>query len=259
MDMYAQAPLAALRRVAGYWLMVVGILWICAFPRALVPPAWADLVWGAGATLLLCLATRWWSADALQLRAAGEGRTWARLLAGLIVGLALYGANLVLLRVLAGPIDLLPLPAIDWSAVLLVALGILALATMEEIGFRGYPLRLLSASIGFWPAQALVAAAFALAHLLYGWHWLAVVIGVFPSALLFGIAAARSGGLALPIGLHAGLNVARVAAGEREPAILYTLSVSESVQQRLLAIAPALGVLMMLAATVLLWRRYDRR
>lgn len=252
-------PAAALSRVAGYWLMYFGILWICAFPRAMVPPAWADLAWGAGATLLLCVLTRWWRPDALQLRAAAEVRSWARLLAGLIAGLAIYATNLVLLRLLAGPIELLPLPAIDPWTVLLAVLGILALAAMEEIGFRGYPLRVLSGAIGFWPAQALVALAFALSHLLYGWHWLAVVIGVFPSALLFGIAAARSGGLALPIGLHAGLNLARVAAGEREPTILYAMAVSEPVQQRLVATAPALGVLVMLAATALLWRRYDRR
>lgn len=258
MDAIGLSPISALRRVGLYWLMYLIVLWVCAIPRAMVPKEWSALVWGTAATIVLLAAMRWFRLPSRRAPESPRVLPLLRLCAGVIVGLAVYAVNLVILRIWAGPIDLIPVPEINAHDVLLAVLGIFALATMEEVGFRGYPLQVLMASIGFWRAQILVALAFALSHLAFGWHWLVVVIGVLPAALLFGVAAARSGGLALPIGLHAGLNLARVAAGEREPAILYTLSAGADVQQRLGAVALALGVLITLVATLLLWRWYTR-
>lgn len=256
--MDAIKPASALRRVGAYWLMYFVVLWVCAIPRAMVPPEWSALVWGTAAAVLLLLATRWWFRAEPSLTPASAWQTLLQGCSGVSAGLAIYALNLLVLGAWVGPIDLLPVPAMNIDAIALAVLGIFALAAMEELGFRGYPLRTLIASIGFWRAQALVALVFALSHLAFGWHWLAVIIGVFPSALLFGVAAARSGGLALPIGLHAGLNLARVAAGESDPAVLYTMSVNAEVQQRLAAVAPALGVLITMGATMLLWRWYAR-
>ena len=43
--------------------------------------------------------------------------------------------------------------------------------------------------------------------MLYGWDLRLVAFGVLPGGVLFGMSAAASGGLALPIGLHAAWNV----------------------------------------------------
>jgi membrane protease YdiL (CAAX protease family) len=80
----------------------------------------------------------------------------------------------------------------------------------EELFFRGVGLRSLRAICGDRTAIVLSALAFGAYHLLGSGHWAmgAAFQFLMPTAggLLFGWAAIRSGGLALPIGLHLGGN-----------------------------------------------------
>lgn len=89
---------------------------------------------------------------------------------------------------------------------LLVACMVLA----EELLFRGVGLRYLRALCGDRAAIALSALLFGAYHLVgsQDWGMGAVFRFVMPAlgGLLFGWAAVRSGGLALPIGLHLGGN-----------------------------------------------------
>ncbi len=120
-------------------------------------------------------------------------------------------------------------------------LGLAAVTVMEELAFRSYSLWTALRALGFWPAQVLVAVAFSLLHLAYGWPSSTVLLGVFPSGLLFGVAAAVSGGLALPVGLHLGINLGRWATGEGGGAGLWTLDTSALDPARAASVAPYLG------------------
>lgn len=246
-------------RVTGFWVAYFAILIGAGRLRGMVPGGWGPFVWGATSSLALLLVTLWLlKREGRSPRTVGlplEPRSWPRLFGGLALGLALYAAILLVDRLLAGPLTLSPDPTASWTGAALAVATFLALSAMEELGFRGYPLRTLVPVIGLWPAQFLVAVAFGLAHLAYGWSWSSILLGVIPSALLFGIVATRSGGLAAPIGVHAGVNLAAWMVGMKETPGLWTIHVETATQGRLATIATVMSIGMTLLLTALLaWR-----
>jgi membrane protease YdiL (CAAX protease family) len=99
-----------------------------------------------------------------------------------------------------------------WSSVnmILAIWAIVLTAAAEEIAFRGYALWRLLRLIGFWPAQLVVAALFALSHLtLGGYTLLPALVGTVTGSILYGAAFTRTRGLAAPIALHSGWNIAQ--------------------------------------------------
>jgi uncharacterized protein len=85
----------------------------------------------------------------------------------------------------------------------------LLLAAFEEIGFRGYPMQRLLKAFGQWPTLFIVAAVFVIYHISIGWTVPQALIGTGLGSMLFGMAAiAARQGLAFPIGVHAGWNMA---------------------------------------------------
>jgi membrane protease YdiL (CAAX protease family) len=99
-----------------------------------------------------------------------------------------------------------------WSEVnmILSIWAIVLTAAAEEIAFRGYALWRLLRLIGFWPAQLIVAALFALSHLtLGGYTLLPALIGTVTGSILYGAAFTRTRGMAAPIALHSGWNIAQ--------------------------------------------------
>jgi CAAX protease family protein len=90
-------------------------------------------------------------------------------------------------------------------------LGLVACMVLaEELVFRGLGLRYLRAICGDWPAIVLSALLFGAYHLVGSGNWGMGAVLTFAApvlgALLFGWAAVRSNGLALPLGLHLGGN-----------------------------------------------------
>lgn len=251
-------PLPA-TRILGFWVGYFAILILTGVAKGMLPPRWGPLAWGALSTALLLVLTLVLLKRERRAPAdVGLGIHWGsggRLGVGIALGLVLYAAILLGDRLLAGPITLTRDPGATFGGVVLTVATYLALAAMEELGFRGYPLRSLVPAMGLWPAQLVVAAAFGLSHLAYGWSWSAILLGVLPSGLLFGFAATRSGGLALPIGIHAGVNLAAWAVGAKEGPGLWTISVEDAVQSRLDLVAPAMGVGLTLLLALALARR----
>ncbi len=135
----------------------------------------------------------------------------------------------------------------------------LLLMLPEELLFRGYALRRLVAALGDWPAILLSAALFSVYHGIGSGMW---AIGLFfqmamPAlgGVLFGWAAVRTGGLALPIGLHLGGNwvqsslVSLRSPYDTMPAAPWTARLTDAQLQAL--VAPDLGVHLPYIATVL--------
>lgn len=88
--------------------------------------------------------------------------------------------------------------------------AIVLTAAAEELAFRGYAFWRLMRLVGFWPAQAIVAALFAVSHLSLGGYGLIPALGgVVAGSVLYGAAFTRTRGLAAPIALHSGWNVAQ--------------------------------------------------
>lgn len=109
-------------------------------------------------------------------------------------------------------LGLLWAPNRQWSgaSVVLMLWAIVWTAAAEEIAFRGYALWRLKRLLGFWPAQAIVAALFVVSHLtLGGYTFLPALIGNVTGSFLYGVTFTRTRGLAAPIALHSGWNIAQ--------------------------------------------------
>lgn len=96
-------------------------------------------------------------------------------------------------------------------AALLPAFSVsLAVATVEELLFRGFLFQRLRDGLGLWPAQLIVGAFFVLTHsaALQNAGALGYLAGlnIFIASVMFGLAFIRTGSLALPIGLHFAAN-----------------------------------------------------
>jgi membrane protease YdiL (CAAX protease family) len=103
-------------------------------------------------------------------------------------------------------------PNPSWSLVTTVLMlwAIVLTAAAEEIAFRGYAFWRLTRLIGFWQAQAIIAALFVVSHLtLGGSSLIPALIGNVTGSLLYGVVFARTRGLAAPIALHSGWNIAQ--------------------------------------------------
>ena len=244
--------------VAVFWCGYLTILFLISSVKTLVPERWGQLAWGlASSAALLPLSLVFLRRAKLSPRAAGlvpGPGSFPRLLAGISMGLAVYGINILAVALIAGPIHFARASDVNPGPIALTICTILALAGMEELGFRGYSLRILNSSLGYWPAQAIVALAFGLSHIAFGWSWANVLLGLIPSALVFGIAAIASGGLALPIGIHAGLNLARFFVGADDDSGVWRIVVPEAARDRIAALAPFIGVAITLLAAFGLWR-----
>lgn len=83
-------------------------------------------------------------------------------------------------------------------------LAFLAVAVLEELLFRGYPLTTLARGIGFWPAALALSLLFTAAHVRNAGESAPGLLAVFLFGMLFCAIRQRTGALWLSIGVHAG-------------------------------------------------------
>ena len=96
------------------------------------------------------------------------------------------------------------LRCLRFSSFLVVGGGLFLLAV------GGYAFWRLIRLIGLWPAQAIVAVLFMVSHLTPGgYSFLPALIGNVTGSVLYGAAFVRARGLAAPIALHTGWNIAQ--------------------------------------------------
>lgn len=255
-------PARALRRVLLFWVGYLALLFVAGMVKGMLPSSVGQLAWGtlgAGTVLLLTLAMlhregRGTASIGLRL----TGGSLPRLGAGFALGAALYALHLGLIGATTS-LRLERNPEAGATAIVIAVLGYLALSAMEELGFRGYPLRTLVPVLGHWRAQLLVAAVFAANHLLYGWSLSSVLLGVTAGGLLFGAAATASGGLAVPIGIHAAWNTMGWMVGEKGNDGMWRLAVAPGDSAHVTAVATVTYLVVMLGATAVCWAAYRRR
>lgn len=251
--------------VGGFWIGYLVILAVFGFMTGFLPPRVGRLAWGGASAVGLLSLTFWLlrredrTVDEVGLRWS-VGSLW-RLLAGLLLGIAVYVIILLTISSIAGPLHVTRATAPTGFAIVSGIATTLLLAVMEEVGFRAYPLWTLVGSFGVWWGQLVVAAAFALVHILYGWSMGAVLLGVFPSALLFGAVAIATRGIACPIGVHVALNLCQWLMGEKSEPGVWHIGMSRLSEPRVAALAPSIGFVVVLgsAIAVTLWWTWRAR
>jgi membrane protease YdiL (CAAX protease family) len=185
---------------------------------------------GVGAFLLTIIFVRW---ERLTLRDIGvlPGRqTILHLFTGLFIGLILAILQ-PLIVLIVGHVSLVRSPVSGLTIIINLLLYV-AVACREEIAFRGYPLRRLNMAMGFWAAMLIVAAVFIIEHIVGGAGWLQAVLGPGTGALLFGLAALKTKGIALPVGLHAAWNFGQWALGFKNEAGIYKVVIEKGYEVR---------------------------
>jgi uncharacterized protein len=135
-----------------------------------------------------------------------ESGTIIRFFKGILIGTVIFFITLLLLKNFT-ELQFKHNPNGIDSTTMLGYLIFFPLALMEELAFRSYPFVKLNKSHGLWITQVIVAIAFALMHLVYGWSVYSAFSGPFVWAFVFGIAAIWSGGIAMPLGIHLAINI----------------------------------------------------
>ena len=244
-------------RLLSFWAFAFVILVGCSFLKSLVRPAFGTLLWGlTSSALVLALIAVFRRRDRRSWRQSGirfDSSAGAWLVGGLLLGLATYAAILLCTSLVIGPIRLTPGSPAALAALPLVLAGIAALGLMEELAFRTYAFWTATAALGPRGGQVLVAVAFTLLHLAYGWPWPTLALGVLPSAVLFGAAAYASGGVALPLGVHVGMNFGRWLTGEVDEQGIWRLDLDAADPTRLGTWAPLIGAIVPILVSLGLW------
>jgi len=164
----------------------------------------AELVMAAALLPLYLAGARWIErrhAEELRLANAARG-----IGGGLLLGVAMFSCLMGILWLAAvyQPSGWGPGPPLAFALV-----SALAGAVLEETLFRGYLFRLAAGLGGNWTALAVTSALFGLAHLGNRGATLASSAAIaIEAGILLGAAYAASGSLWLPIGIHAGWNLA---------------------------------------------------
>jgi membrane protease YdiL (CAAX protease family) len=154
---------------------------------------------------LTILFTRW---DRLPLKKVGvvaNKTTLKKVAVGFGLGLLMTLLQPVIVLLL-GHYKFSFIPTISTYPIFFYFTLYMLVAIREELAFRGYPLFRLNYSFGLWTAQLIIFLIFSLEHIAGGMTWIQAFLGAGTGALLFGFAAVRTNGIALPIGLHAAWN-----------------------------------------------------
>lgn len=155
--------------------------------------------------LLILIFTRW---EKLRLNNVGiiPGRkSIPRFFAGYIIGLLMAIAQ-ALIVLSFGHLQLSLVPKPEVMGIVLPLLLYLLIACREELVFRSYALRSLNYSMGPALALTIITIIFILEHVVAGMSWKMAIIGSGTGGILFGVAALKTKGLALPLGLHSAWN-----------------------------------------------------
>ena len=137
-------------------------------------------------------------------------------------------------------------------SVLFWLLAFLPLAFMEEIIFRGYSFTKITNKFGIWPAQIIMGLFFTWYHDFTGTTFLNQLLGPGIWALIYGISAIWSKGLAFPTGLHMAINVVIALVGQKdERHAIWNLEYTTDVSLELREHTDYIGLIMQLCVLAL--------
>jgi uncharacterized protein len=233
-------------------------------------PMWAYA--GVCVTLLLALTAGALRVEGSSLRDLGLAPTHAR------IGELLFGCGVSALLFASIALVRGGLLGVEWKFAGLAAvpgacLGLvtaLLLLLPEELIFRGFAFQRVIAAIGAWPTIVMSALLFGAYHAIGSQMW---GMGLFfqiamPTlgGMVFGWAAVRTRGLALPIGLHLGGNWVQVALVSFKPLqgtmppTLWTARLSDAQLQALYApdLLPHLPYIAALLTCALIVQQHHR-
>ncbi|NRF39459.1 CPBP family intramembrane glutamic endopeptidase [Pedobacter foliorum] len=224
-----------LSRVLLFWVICMAFMAISSGLTKQLPLIWGQILTVSSAALgsfvLTILFCRW---EGLQLKDVGVipgVSTLSRVAIGFIIGLFLASLQ-VLLIALNGHLSIALSSQMSFTPIGLNLLLYAFIALREEIAFRGFPLRSINYVAGPWVAQVFIVVIFIVEHILGGMTWWQAILGSGTGAVLFGLAALKSKGIALPIGLHFAWNFGQWFWGFKNDTGIYTAVIEKGSETR---------------------------
>ena len=135
----------------------------------------------------------------------GTGAFRAHFWQGLAWGISMISAMILLIRAFGGFSfgDFALHGVAVWRYAFIWGVVFLAVGLFEEFQFRGYAQFTLSTGLRFWPAAAIISAAFGLVHLFNPGERIVGAVSVFVVAMFFCLTLRRTGNLWFAVGMHA--------------------------------------------------------
>lgn len=211
--------------------------------------------------LLTLLFVRW---DGLRICDVGAGpcaKSATRMVFGFAVGIAILLLQELFLWAGGHTHWVARTPHFSPGVILLALAAYLTLALREELAFRSYFLRRIETAWGLWASLLIMDIAFTLEHAAGGWTWSHSMLGPPAGALLFGMAALATRGIAVPLGIHTAFNFGQWFMGQKEIAgpLQLIIDAGFTRQAESLGYAGYLAGTLAAAAGFWLFRRYRRR
>jgi len=204
--------------------------------------------------LLTIVFTKW---EKLQLKKVGvipNKMTLGKVAVGFGIGLFMTLLQLGFVLFL-GHYEIALSSSISFYTIIFYLTLYVLVAIREEVAFRGYPLFSLNYRFGLWTSQLIILIIFPLEHIAGGMTWVQAFLGAGTGALLFGFAALKTNGIALPIGLHTAWNFGQWCFGfKKETGLLHGIPEKgfESVVER----NAWIGYLLIMIVAILIFNIY---
>lgn len=171
-----------------------------------------------------------------------EKATIPRFLKGLVLGM-LLATVLLLVQILYSDLEVALVSDVNVLSFFGWSLAFIPLAFMEEVAFRSYPLIELNRAFGFRVTQVILAVLFAMYHMAMMWSPQSAMLGPGIWALMFALTAISSNGIAVPTGLHFGLNfIQSVLGGQEGIDPMWTIAYAENTSDAAIAANEQFGV-----------------
>ncbi|WP_338876280.1 CPBP family intramembrane glutamic endopeptidase [Spirosoma sp. SC4-14] len=246
-----QKPIYTLLRVLLFYSLSVAILLFTSRLTKSLPTTVANLLSIALASLLTFLLvvgfTRWEKLHLSDVGVIPGSQSAKRFVTGYLIGLSMAVMQAIIV-LFFGRLHLVFNPHMAAVEISLSALLYLLVACREELAFRAYALRSLSNSITSAFALLIIIVIFIGEHILAGMNWMTAVIGSGLGGILFGIAALKTRGLALPLGLHSSWNFGQWMIGFKNKPGIWEAIVDKGYEAKTEAIGLAAFALVMVLA-----------
>lgn len=225
-----------LGRVLLFSLCCVIILIFCSSFAQNVPFKFTDHLSILSATILtfilIVLFLKW---EKLKLDDVGiiPGKySISRFLCGYIIGFSM-AASQALLVLFYGHLQLKLVPDISIIDILSPLLLYFFIACREELAFRSYSLRSLNISLVPVLALTIIGIIFIIEHVAGGMTWKMAILGSGAGAILFGVAALKTKGLGLSLGLHSAWNFGQWSFGFKNKAGIWQAVVEKGYESEI--------------------------
>lgn len=180
-----------------------------------------------------------------------ERKTPVRFMVGFFIGISITMLMLTVM-IYSSNLEIIYDANANIPSILFWLLAFFPLAYMEEIIFRGYAFIKITKNTGLWPAQILLAILFAWYHDFTGFTFFNQLLGPGIWALIFGVSAIWSKGIAFPTGLHMAINVVLALVGEKDKRhALWTIEYAQETTPIVLAQTEKIGIISQLCILII--------